>query len=186
MVNRKFLLKTFLNLYGKINSDWNIFVEIKMVDLCETKSWSTKSARIFRRNRFDCCKWGNYLHQPYADCHYQNRKKYLRPDLRQGYFLSYSHLWFFAETERNKGVESQNSLVESGFYLNIEFWMKSSPLFQLPRLWGFWWTRKSPRRYKPSHGKMFLKIEKSPRCGGLVQAKKYLHEPLYVGFHYLC
>ena len=115
MVNRKFLLKTFLNLYGKINSDWNIFVEIKMVDFCETKSWSTKSERIFRCNCFDCRKWGNYLHQPYADCHYQNRKKYLRPDLRQGYFLSYSHLWFFAETERNKGVESQNSLVESGF-----------------------------------------------------------------------
>ena len=32
-------------------------------------------------------------------------------------------------------------------------------------------TRKSPRRYKPSHGKIFFKFEKSSRCGGLVQAK---------------
>ena len=40
-----------------------------------------------------------------------------------------------------------------------------------PYLWCSCGTRKSPRRYKPSHGKIFLKFEKSPRCGGLVQAK---------------
>ena len=41
-----------------------------------------------------------------------------------------------------------------------------------PYLWCSCGTRKSPRRYKPSHGKIFFKFEKSSRCGGLVQAKK--------------
>ena len=39
-----------------------------------------------------------------------------------------------------------------------------------PYLWCSCGTRKSPRRYKPSHGKIFFKFEKSSRCGGLVQA----------------
>ena len=42
---------------------------------------------------------------------------------------------------------------------------KSSSLFQLPRLWGLWWTRKSPRRYKPSHGKIFFKLKNRPAVG---------------------
>ena len=41
-------------------------------------------------------------------------------------------------------------------------------------VWSSCGTRKSPRRYKPSHGKIFFKFEKSSRCGGLVQAKAYL------------
>ena len=43
-----------------------------------------------------------------------------------------------------------------------------------PSLWSSCGTRKSPRRYKPSHKKIFLKFEKSSRCGGLVQAMSKL------------
>ena len=67
----------------------------------------------------------------------------------------------------SKCMQYKNSFVNNESF-------ESSPLFQKPCFWGFWWTRKSPRRYKPSQRKDFLKFEKSPRCGGLVRARVIL------------
>ena len=36
---------------------------------------------------------------------------------------------------------------------------------QKPCFWCFWWTRKSPRRYKPSHKKIFFNLKNRPAVG---------------------